>query len=127
MTIVKGKILTSKERDSRFNKRHPERRRSLTNDHRRRKRLAAITILGGICCICGFDDFRALQIDHINGGGIKEIRKVNGTVYINNVIKSVLNEENKYQLLCANCNWIKRDTNKEAIGRPIKNKIIIKT
>ena len=27
------------------------------------------------------------------------------------------NKENKYQLLCANCNWIKRHENKESIGR----------
>ena len=67
-----------------------------------------------------------LQIDHINGGGVKELKKVNGTEHTKKVIRSVLNKENKYQLLCANCNWIKRVLNKEATGRPlIKNNIII--
>lgn len=30
-----------------------------------------------------------------------------------NLIESFLKQENKYQLLCANCNWIKREENNE--------------
>lgn len=72
---------------------------------------------------CGFDDVRALQIDHVNGGGTKELKGGGaklGAYYWNVVIKSVLNNENKYQLLCANCNWIKRVENNENAGRPVK-------
>lgn len=29
------------------------------------------------------------------------------------VLNSLKNKENKFQLLCANCNWIKRFTNDE--------------
>lgn len=85
-----------------------------------RRRSACITLLGSKCKKCGFDDIRALQVDHVNGGGTKEIRKLGGGAYWNRVIKSVLNNENKYQLLCANCNWIKRFENKELenVGRP---------
>jgi len=34
------------------------------------------------------------------------------------VLQSVQNKENKYQLLCANCNWIKRyeDKDKRELG-----------
>lgn len=77
-------------------------------------RKSAIEILGGKCVICGFNDYRALQIDHINGGGSKERKErlYKGNFH-QNVINSFINKENKYQLLCANCNWIKRYVNKE--------------
>jgi|ERR1035437_1066946 hypothetical protein len=79
-------------------------------------RKAVIDILGGKCIQCDFDDIRALQIDHIEGGGSKD--KVNVVknihrLYYKVIIDSVLANENKYQLLCANCNWIKRFENKE--------------
>lgn len=78
-------------------------------DYLRKLRLSVIEILGNKCCKCGFSDRRALQIDHINGGGSKERKEkgFNGNFH-RHVLKSFMNKENKYQLLCANCNWIKR-------------------
>ena len=71
--------------------------------------------MGGKCVRCGFSDPRALQIDHINGGGSKERKErgFNGNFH-RHVLKSFINKENKYQLLCANCNWIKRVENNES-------------
>lgn len=63
--------------------------------------------LGDKCCLCGFNDWRALQIDHVNGGGSKEKKEVTGNYY-RFVLKEIEKHPNKYQLLCANCNWIKR-------------------
>ena len=65
------------------------------------------------CCKCGFNDQRALQIDHINRADLKKgnYRRGGTGLYI-----SILNREvprKDYQLLCANCNWIKRFENKE--------------
>ena len=75
-------------------------------------RVEAINILGGRCKRCGFDDIRALQIDHINGGGSKEIKEIGGyKIYLK--IISTKNKDKDYQVLCANCNWIKRYENKE--------------
>ena len=68
-------------------------------------------VLGSVCCKCGFSDKRALQIDHINGGGSKDKR--NGYSWYGDILKSIKNKECKYQLLCANCNWIKKYENKE--------------
>lgn len=77
-------------------------------------RYSVLEILGGQCVQCGFSDKRALQIDHINGGGSIE-RKERGFnhSFHKHVLQSVINKENKYQLLCANCNWIKRFDNNE--------------
>lgn len=83
-------------------------------EYRRRMRLAVIEGLGSKCNKCGFNDMRALQIDHINGGGSKERKELgfHGQFH-RQVLKSFLARENKYQLLCANCNWIKRFENDE--------------
>jgi len=96
----KGGISTSKE---------------YKREYARNIRKAVLDILGGKCNRCGFDDYRALQIDHINGDGYIERTKGKGfgSDYSKRVMQSFLNGENKYQLLCANCNWIKRVENKE--------------
>ena len=77
-------------------------------------RKAILDLLGNHCIRCGFDDVRALQVDHIKGGGSKERKAWKGG---NNfyLLKEILNNgwEGKYQLLCANCNWIKRFENNE--------------
>jgi hypothetical protein len=75
------------------------------------KRLSIINLLGGKCVRCGFSDPRALQIDHINGGGEKELKgfKHNTTAYYKYILDIIQSGKNKeYQLLCANCNMIKR-------------------
>jgi hypothetical protein len=90
----------------------------------RQKREAVIIHLGGRCsnpkCLWvnedgsrGCIDTRCLQVDHVKGNGA-ELRKNKsewGTVFYRKVLKTVPGEE--YQLLCANCNWIKRSVNRE--------------
>lgn len=78
-----------------------------------RSRKKLMDLLGNKCKKCGFSDYRALQIDHINGGGIKERALFNTKDFHRHVLRSLENNEDKYQLLCANCNWIKRYENKE--------------
>ena len=75
-------------------------------------RVKCIEILGGKCSKCGFSDIRALQIDHVNGGGQKEIKKIGSYKMYQNIIENEDVRKN-YQILCANCNWIKRYENKE--------------
>lgn len=68
--------------------------------------------LGNKCVNCGFNDIRALQIDHKNGGGKKHIASFSGNS--RNYYKSVRSSDlSEYQILCANCNWIKRYTHNE--------------
>lgn len=72
-------------------------------------RAEVIKMLGGSCRKCGFSDARALQVDHVNGGGLREYREGGSW----GVYRNVLNSTEKYQLLCANCNWIKRSEENE--------------
>jgi len=83
-----------------------------------RKRAAAIALLGGKCNWpdCSWSDPRALQVDHINGGGHKELVEI-GNLAIYNKILKIKEPEKEYQILCANHNWIKRHLNKEVGGR----------
>ena len=71
-------------------------------------------LLGRECKRCGFSDMRALQIDHINGDGYKDRGKCRGTSsHKRRILEAIKNGENRYQILCANCNWIKRCENNE--------------
>jgi len=61
------------------------------------------------CVKCGFDDIRALSIDHINGGGCQHRLKVKS-----NYSWFIVNHFPKgYQTLCMNCQIIKKIDNKE--------------
>lgn len=87
-------------------------RRAHPDEHRRRKRVryqalraAVLKFLGGVCR-CGFSDPRALQIDHVHGGGTRVMRStVHETFY-----RSILRGERSglVRLLCATCNWRER-------------------
>ena len=97
----------------------PARRRehhsSWLKDHRKK----VFEILGNVCTKCGFSDVRALQIDHINGGGTRwrNAHKHNSSYYTE--VDVIKNNGQGYQLLCANCNWIKREERKEHGGRTV--------
>lgn len=94
--------------------------REYKKEWRVKRRLEVIEKLGGKCSGCGFSDHRALQIDHVNGGGNKEYRKLGQVASWNKMLKDT---EGLYQLLCANCNWIKRYNNKEYGGSPRKGEV----
>lgn len=84
-------------------------------------RLKVLKLLGNKCVnpynLPHFDwnnDPNLLQIDHINGGGCKELRDSRDSKgYLRSIYHNILEGENKYQLLCPNCNWLKRIKNKE--------------
>lgn len=92
-----------------------ERMRQNQANYWRRRSDAVYCILGNVCKKCGFSDRRALQIDHIDGGGKLERKKFSvGYMYIR--ILRMRHPEKKYQILCSNCNWIKRVENNEVGG-----------
>ncbi len=86
---------------------------------KRRKKLREeiIILLGGKCsnpnCLVpnGCRDIRCLQIDHIH----RKIYKGSHAdeMYYRHVLEEIKAGSKDYQLLCANCNWIKRVENHE--------------
>ncbi len=78
--------------------------------YRQRLRSQILDLLGNKCAVCGFSDPKALQIDHIHGGGYRQRQGVG----IDNQYRLILEVKGEgYQLLCANCNQIKKYVNKE--------------
>ena len=86
-------------------RRHKARLAEANRAWRWRKRTEVIEFLGGKCAMCGFADIRALQVDHVNGGGTRE-RKSDRTLGVNDQLKRVRAHPTLFQCLCANCNWI---------------------
>lgn len=98
-------------------------RSAATKTYRKRLRRKVLEHLGGRCSsrTCGWvngdgsrgcTDVRALQIDHPKGGGTEERNRLSNShsSFYRIVLKA---KKGTYQLLCANCNWIKRWVNKE--------------
>src|SRR6267142_1012690 len=76
-----------------------------SREKNRQVRAAIIRALGSQCVKCSFSDSRALQVDHVNGGG--RLDKNRGYALYRKIVKSQALGTNEYQLLCANCNMIK--------------------
>jgi len=119
------KWLTSekgKKTEERYYKRTKIKRRICHREWSRRQRLEIIRLLGGQCTNPysqhkePYIDVRALQIDHVNGGGRKEVKKFKNctTSYYSFILKKIKSGSKDYQLLCANCNWIKKYENNES-------------
>lgn len=72
---------------------------------------------GTLSCVrCGYNDIRALHLDHINDNGVED-RKAHGKSqqFLVYLIKS--NYPSGYQVLCANCNTIKEIERRKSAGR----------
>ena len=76
----------------------------------RQHKLKVIEAYGGKCCQCGENISDFLELDHVNGGGQKDKRLA--------YLYTALVQKNNYkhpeglplQLLCSNCNHLKRNT-----------------
>ena len=70
---------------------------------------------GSCCCThCGYSDMRALQIDHIDGGGEDHRRGIRQDFYVW-LIKN--DYPLGFQVLCANCQIVKAWDNKEYLRK----------
>jgi len=69
------------------------------------------------CQKCGFNDFRALSVDHIQGGGLRHFRQIgsSGSTFYSWLRKR--GYPTGYQVLCMNCQWVKRAERKESRKR----------
>lgn len=103
-----------------FSRLSPTRKRAISLQNRKRARLlyrklriVALTQAGGRCKICLFADPRALQFDHVNGGGNRSRRTGREPLGSGDSWPAVRRtlarvRKGELQLLCANCNWIKK-------------------
>lgn len=74
---------------------------------RQEGRQAVMEGYGNKCSCCGFDDPRALALDHVNNDGAEERKKWRGRM--NFFYAKIIADgfPPNYQILCANCNAIK--------------------
>jgi hypothetical protein len=77
--------------------------RRYKNQDRARLKQRVLNLLGRKCVKCGFDDERALCFDHIAGGGNREKKEIGSQ----QMLRLMLKQPWRYQVLCANCNLIK--------------------
>ena len=96
---------------------HREQFNTWSKQHNKRIKDGLFDVLGGKKCVrCGFTDERALQFDHINGGGTKETKdrfNKSKRKFSRYYSKHPEEAKKKLQVLCANCNWIKKHINGE--------------
>lgn len=93
-------------------RRYAEDYKTRAREYNDRMKAAVYDLLGRKCVECGMEDVRALQIDHVSGSGCQD-RKKSRSNYYKHVLQGILSSPGKYQVLCANCNWIKRSILKE--------------
>lgn len=118
-----------REYDKMYRKTHrPEKRAYNRIYHKQRRKnikQAIFESLGSFYCQCkGKDcwhkgkcrvkDKRVQQLDHKKGGGRKEIKRFgNGIGIYEFYSRHPKIAKRKLQVMCANCNWVKRYTNNE--------------
>lgn len=101
--------------------------RQSDRNYQLRTKIKAMEKLGGVFCV-GLDgvcpsnmrDIRCLQIDHIHGDGVDDRKKgLKGLKIHLHILKNFSEDEakEKYQVLCANCNWVKRGIDMRARSR----------
>lgn len=97
--------------------------RGAESESRVKRRLDLITDLGGKCVTCGFADHRALQIDHVNSDGrVDRIEHPNtNTARFYTTVRA---NPDRYALVCANCNWIKRHEAEEMVGKRVYERVV---
>lgn len=86
-----------------WQKDHPEKTLKIRRRYIRNLRLEIINHYGGKCKCCGETSKEFLAIDHINGCGTKQRKKIGGGVNFYNWIKRN-NFPNTLRVLCHNCN-----------------------
>lgn len=87
-----------------------------TKEYRKRIKIEVLTHYSTVnypkCIQCGFEDLRALTIDHINGGGNKRRKQgLEGGLHGGIAFYLWLRRHNYpegYQCLCFNCQFIKK-------------------
>ena len=109
-----------KQQKAEYNLKNREKRKTWVNKHNFDLHLKILEKLGNKCSNPYdidhgdfLDDKRCLQIDHIHGNGLEKKKGISTHYYLHLLGLSEDELKTDYQLLCANCNWIKRVENNE--------------
>lgn len=104
--------LNNKDKTRESNKRwvinNPDKVRLIKRKDREKRRRDVLEYYSGgalVCLRCGYSDYRALSIDHINGGKNKFPPFAGNSLYV--WLKRNSYPEG-YQVLCMNCQFIKK-------------------
>jgi ribosomal protein L37E len=90
----------------RLRKENPEKYASHCRESQRRLKHSLYNVYGHKCALCGFEDKRALTLDHIKNNGAQERAEFGER----GVYRRALKPENylEYRILCMNCQFIAR-------------------
>ncbi len=81
--------------------------REINKKYHTNRKNSLFDLMDNKCKCCGEDDPIYLQIDHVNNDGHLE-RKNRSRRGPKLTLKKYLEAPEKFQLLCANCNWAKQ-------------------
>jgi hypothetical protein len=91
----------------RLRKANPKKYAEQARDAKRRLRQQILDVFGRVCS-CGFEDVRALTLDHKLDNGSSERKRIGERgVYRRALLPR---NRNEYQILCMNCQFIKRSS-----------------
>lgn len=89
-----------------------------SRNYKQRVKRECFQLFGDKCKACEYSDIRALQLDHTHGNPHRragQYGRGSTGLYIA-ILKGRL-PVSAFQLLCANCNWIKRMESRRENGR----------
>lgn len=88
----------------RYRESSPEKHAHQSREAKRRLRQKLLALYGPVCVCCGFTDARALTLDHVKNNGAAERAELGER----GVYRRALTHKADYQILCMNCQFIKR-------------------
>ena len=84
----------------------PERHAKSSRESKRRRRERLFQAYGRVCTLCGFDDERALTLDHVLNNGAEERAQLGPQAVYLRALRPEYRSE--YRILCMNCQFITR-------------------
>jgi len=86
----------------------PEHYKKKSREAKHRLREKIFDMYGRSCTLCGFNDVRALTLDHIQNNGAEERRLLGERGVYRKATKQYSPDE--YRIICMNCQFIQRIT-----------------
>lgn len=92
-----------------YRKERPEHYAAQSRAAKVRQKEKLFDIYGRVCVLCGFNDIRALTLDHVLNNGAEERKAIGERGVYSRALLPQYREE--YRTLCMNCQWIQKRIN----------------